>query len=120
MAWKRWEDWSNLVLGAYLLFVPSMFGLSGTASMMTVLAGIAIGIVALWALAAPKSQGAEWTNVTLGALYFLAPWLFRVFGDHRRGLERVDRRAPGSRPGGNRVIEVEARGQSGLKAGRSR
>jgi uncharacterized membrane protein HdeD (DUF308 family) len=31
--------------------------------------------VALWALAAPKSQGAEWTNIVFGALYFLAPWM---------------------------------------------
>jgi hypothetical protein len=47
---------------------------------LNVMAGIAIGVVALWALAAPRSQGAEWTNIVLGAFYFLTPWMFAVAG----------------------------------------
>jgi hypothetical protein len=42
--------------------------------------GVLIVVVALWALAAPGSQVAEWVNVVLGAWVFIAPWVLGFAG----------------------------------------
>lgn len=76
--WTRPQDWTNASLGTYMLFVPSFTANSpdnATIWAAEVLGGLIV-LTALWALAAPRSQGAEWTNATLGGLLFVAPWLF--------------------------------------------
>ena len=54
-AWTRIEDWTNLLVGAYLLLAPFLFGTAGDAASSgnAYVLGSAIVVVALWALAAP-------------------------------------------------------------------
>lgn len=80
--WHRWHDWTNLVAGAWLFITPWVFGFTGTAAAAwdAWLLGAAIMIVALWALGAPESRGAEWTNAVFGAWVFLAPWILAFTG----------------------------------------
>jgi hypothetical protein len=80
--WRRLEDWSNLVLGAYLFLVPFLFGTTGDAasSWNAYLVGTGVVVVALCALAAPGSRVAEWTNVVLGAWLAAAPFVLGFAG----------------------------------------
>jgi len=75
MALKRWQDWVNLILGIFLLVVPS-FGLAGGTATATYLVGTSILLVSFWALAMPQSKVAQWCNILLGAGYFFAPWVY--------------------------------------------
>jgi hypothetical protein len=77
-SWTRPLDWTNLVLGGYLLFVPLFTKDSENAASVWVaeLFGIAIVSIALWALAQPGSAAAEWTQATAGALLVLSPFVF--------------------------------------------
>lgn len=75
MAWKRPQDWINLLLGIFLLVVPS-FGLAGGGATATYLVGTSILLVSFWALAMPQSKAAQWCNILLGAGYFFAPWVY--------------------------------------------
>lgn len=80
MAWKRWQDWTSLVLGSYLFFVPAMFGLAGGAATTTYLVATGIVLVSFWALAQPDSRAAQWCNLLLGAGFFFAPFVFGFAG----------------------------------------
>lgn len=76
MSWKRWQDWTNLVLGAWLFVAP--FAVSGYTPNDTAAAwvvGALIVATSIWALGSPKSQVAEWANAIFGSWTFLAPWL---------------------------------------------
>ena len=64
-AWRRFEDWANVVLGAYLFFVPFFVAANAASAWNAYIVGILILCVALYALAQPESKGAEWTNVVL-------------------------------------------------------
>jgi hypothetical protein len=77
-SWTRPLDWTNLILGVYLLFVPLFTQDSGDAASIWVaeLFGAGIILVALWALAQPGSGAAEWTQATLGVLLVIAPFVF--------------------------------------------
>ena len=79
MAWKRFEDWTNLLLGAYLFFVPAM-GLTGGAATTTYLVAASIVLVSFWALAVPSSKAAQWCNILLGAGFFFAPFFLGFTG----------------------------------------
>jgi hypothetical protein len=76
MTWKRWQDWGNVVLGIWLFFGPWgwMTKFDTASSWNAWIVGIAIVVVALWALSLPNSRFAEWFNVILGFWLFLAPW----------------------------------------------
>lgn len=69
--WKVWQDWTSLVLGAFLAISVAWTGAPGgwfiTLGLLTVVA-------ALWALGTASSKPSEWTLVILGFLVFLAPW----------------------------------------------
>jgi len=81
-AWRRLEDWTNLVLGAYLFLVPFLFGTTGDAasSWNAYVVGVAVVAVALWALAAPLSRAAEGAQVALGVWMILAPFVLGFAG----------------------------------------
>jgi hypothetical protein len=74
-AWTRFEDWANVVLGAYLFFVPFFVAANAASAWNAYIVGILILCVALYALAQPDSKGAEWTNVVLGAWMIIAPFV---------------------------------------------
>lgn len=71
--WNTWQDWTNVVLGVYLIFAP--IWTAGAPAAWFVPLGVLIGAVGLWALGTISSAGAEWTQIVLGAVTFLAPWL---------------------------------------------
>jgi uncharacterized membrane protein HdeD (DUF308 family) len=76
--WTRWTDWTNVVLGAYLMLIPLFTGNTASSSTIWVaeLLGAAIVLVGLWALAMPESTAPEWTNALLGVLLVAAPFVF--------------------------------------------
>lgn len=82
LAWKRWQDWANVVMGAWLFIAPWALGTSAdlNSSWNAWIVGLLIVCVALWALASPDSQAAEWTNVVLGIWVFVAPWVLGFAG----------------------------------------
>jgi len=81
-AWTRWQDWTNLVLGAWLFVAPWALGTTadGASSWNAWIVGSLVVIVALWALAAPTSAAAEWSNAALGAWLIVAPFLLGFTG----------------------------------------
>jgi hypothetical protein len=78
--WKRWQDWTNALLGAWLFIGPYWIVPHGSAETWNSwIFGFLIVAAALWALNMPLSRAAEWAGATLGAWVFLAPW-FLGFG----------------------------------------
>ena len=76
MIWKRWQDWSNVILGVWLFSAPYWMTPYDTSSAWNAwILGILIIAAALWALAVPESRAAEWSNVMFGAWMFVAPWI---------------------------------------------
>jgi len=71
----RWQDWINLIFGAWLFFSPWLLKYTtlGTASWNSFVFGVAIVVFAVWALFAPKVWE-EWTNLILGLWLIIAPW----------------------------------------------
>jgi len=80
--WSRWQDWTNLILGAWLFVSPWLIGVAGSASAAwnAWILGLVVIAFALWALAAPGSRGAQWWLVISAAWVFLAPWLLGFAG----------------------------------------
>ena len=76
-AWTRWQDWTNVILGAWLFVSPWLVGFAGTAAAAwnAWILGLVVMAFALWALAAPSSRGAQWWLVISAAWVFIAPWL---------------------------------------------
>jgi len=76
-AWKRWQDWTNLIAGAWLFIAPWALSTAGdpNSSWNAWIIGALIVCTGLWALAAPESQAAEWSTLLLGGWTFLAPWV---------------------------------------------
>ncbi len=74
-AWRRFEDWANVVLGAYLFFVPCFVVANAASAWNAYVVGALIFCVALYALARPESKGVEWINVVLGAWLIVAPFV---------------------------------------------
>ena len=93
-AWRRSGDWANLILGAYLFFVPFFAVANAASAWNAYVVGALIFCVALYALAQPESKGVEWINVVLGAWLIVAGWAARGLrpttasasvGSHARG-----------------------------------
>lgn len=73
---QRWQDWTALVLGAWLFlapFVTSYGPLSGTAAWNSYIIGATVVIFAAWALVQPE-KWEEWVNLVLGAWLIIAPF----------------------------------------------
>ncbi len=72
---QRWQDWTNVLLGAYLVLAP-FFGVgvnSDVAAINSYLTGTAIAIFAIAALARPQLWE-EYTNMALGLWLIVAPF----------------------------------------------
>lgn len=76
-AWTRWQEWLNLVAGAWIFLSPWLLGSSQdqASSWDAWVLGILLALVALWSLAAPFSLSPVWSAAVLGALVFLSPWV---------------------------------------------
>ncbi|WP_051579879.1 SPW repeat domain-containing protein [Pseudonocardia acaciae] len=73
----RWLDWTNLLLGLYVLFVP-LFTLdseNGSTIWTAEVLGAVVALTAIWALAQPASAAAEWTLASAGVLLLIAPFV---------------------------------------------
>lgn len=51
-AWSRWQDWTNLVLGAWLFVALWLFAFAGVAAAAwkAWIVGLVVALVAIWAL----------------------------------------------------------------------
>ncbi len=77
-AWKRWQDWSVVVLGAIMFVTPFVFAETS----QTVAAGAAYVLGALIALAGlgnaatSRVSGFEIAPAILAVVLFVSPWVF--------------------------------------------
>ncbi len=71
---QRWQDWTNVLLGAYLVLAPFFIGaVSDVAAINSYLTGTAVAIFAIAALARPQLWE-EYTNIVLGLWLIVAPF----------------------------------------------
>jgi hypothetical protein len=73
---KRWQDWLNLALGAWLFVMP-FFGvvhLGSAAGMNVILFGSVIAVISVAALVREQSWE-EWINVAIGLWLIVAPFV---------------------------------------------
>jgi hypothetical protein len=75
-AWRRWQDWLDLVAAAWLFISPWVLGFAtdDRAGWNAWIIGAGIFLLALAALASPAAPGPEWANVVLGVWLFVSPW----------------------------------------------
>jgi ABC-type molybdate transport system permease subunit len=80
--WKRWQDWATVVLGVALFLTPFVFATTdaSNAAWTAYVGGVVLAIVGLWNLSSPDNRGVEWTEVVVGALLVLAPWVLGFSG----------------------------------------
>lgn len=60
---RAWEEWTNVVLGVWLVASPWLLGFGTLAPAMgsAVAAGLAVAVLALWALGTDKDIGGWWS-----------------------------------------------------------
>jgi hypothetical protein len=75
----RWASWANLILGAILFISPwySITWFNARSSWNAWILGVAIMLVAIWALASVTPAFVSWINVLLGIWVFISPWVLR-------------------------------------------
>lgn len=63
---RAWEEWTSVALGVWLLISPWLLGFSAVGSAMwtAVIVGLAVAVLALWALGTDKELGGWWTHAT--------------------------------------------------------
>mgnify|MGYP001947032097 CR=1 FL=1 len=71
--WTPWQDWVNVALGAYLALAP--LWTAGAPAGWFVPMGILAIAAGLWAAGTVSTRAAEWTQIVIGVVVFLAPWL---------------------------------------------
>jgi hypothetical protein len=73
---KRWQDWANLVLGAWMVVSPWALGFAdgnSPAALSAWIVGAAIVVFAVLAVSMPKAWE-EAINVLLGVALLASPW----------------------------------------------
>ena len=75
---KTCLDWVNVVLGVVLV----MWSRTPTGAVLwsAAIGGVAISLVAIWALAAPGTAAPEWVNALLGLCAVCSPSVLRFSG----------------------------------------
>ena len=63
---KAWEEWTEVVLGAWLVVSPWALGFDGIALAMqnAVFTGTLVIVLSLWVLATDKEYAGWWTSLT--------------------------------------------------------
>jgi hypothetical protein len=81
-AWKRWQDWANVGLGAWLIIAPFILRTSSdqNSAWNAVVVGVLVAVIALWALAMPLVRWAEYANALLGAWLIASPFVLGFAG----------------------------------------
>ena len=83
-SWKRLQDWLTVVIGVLLFVAPFAFGATANqAAAWTAYAGGALlAIAGLWSLtrSSQANHVAEWAEIVVGVLVFLAPWALGFSG----------------------------------------
>ena len=61
---RAWEEWTEAVLGLWLIASPWVLGFSNLTNAMrtAVVTGVAIAVLALWTLATDKDYSAGWRH----------------------------------------------------------
>jgi hypothetical protein len=77
-AWKRWQDWSVVVLGAVMFVTPFVF--AETAQTVAATAAYSLGVLIVLAgllnAAMAKAGGFEIVPAVLAVILFVSPWIF--------------------------------------------
>jgi hypothetical protein len=77
-AWKRWQDWSVVVLGAIMFVTPFVFGETSqtVAASAAYVLGVLLVLAGLGNAATAKAGGFEIVPAVLAVILFVSPWLF--------------------------------------------
>jgi hypothetical protein len=77
-AWKRWQDWSVVVLGAIMLVTPFVFGETSqsVAASAAYVLGALIALAGLGNAATSRPNGLEIVPAVLAVILFVSPWVF--------------------------------------------
>jgi uncharacterized membrane protein len=78
MAWRRWQDWINVILGVILFIAAFVFAAAvvSAAEWTFIVIGVLLFLVGLYLLANPQAVPVEWVQIVLGILLFISPWVF--------------------------------------------
>ena len=77
-AWKRWQDWSVVVLGAIMFVTPFMFAetTQTVAASAAYVLGALIVVAGLLNAAMARAGGLEIIPAVLAVILFASPWVF--------------------------------------------
>jgi SPW repeat len=76
--WKRWQDWSAVVLGAIMFVTPFVFGETSqtVAASAAYVLGVLLVLAGLGNAATAKAGGFEIAPAILAVILFVSPWIF--------------------------------------------
>jgi hypothetical protein len=76
--WKRWQDWSVVVLGAVLFVTPFVFGETSqtVAATSAYVLGVLTVLGGLLNAAMERAGGWELVPAVLAVIVFVSPWAF--------------------------------------------
>ena len=77
-SWKRWQDWSVVVLGAIMFLTPFVFGETSqtVAASAAYVLGVLLMLAGLGNAALAKAGGLEIIPAILAVVLFVSPWIF--------------------------------------------
>ena len=77
-SWKRWQDWSVVVLGAIMFLTPFVFGQTSqtVAASAAYVLGVLLVLAGLGNAAMAKAGGLEIIPAILAVVLFVSPWIF--------------------------------------------
>ncbi len=77
-AWKRWQDWSVVVLGAIMFVTPFVFGETSQtlAANAAYVLGVLVALAGLGNAATQRVSGFEIVPAILAVVLFVSPWVF--------------------------------------------
>ena len=77
-SWKRWQDWSVVVLGAIMFVTPFVFGQTAqtVATSAAYVLGVLLVLAGLGNAAMAKAGGLEIIPAILAVVLFVSPWIF--------------------------------------------
>jgi hypothetical protein len=87
---KRWQDWTNLVLGLWLFVSPWALGFTDMAmpTWNAYVMGVAIMLFAALAIYSIKARE-EWLNMVFGFWLMLSPWVMGFTAQTGPALDAV-------------------------------
>ena len=93
-AWKRWQDWVVVALGALLFVSPFVFGETAqtVAASSVYFLGVLVALAGVLNAAMRQAGGLEFIPAVLAVILFVSPWAFGFTRDHRSGVVCLDHR----------------------------